>query len=187
MQEDRLSIRKGMKGMSHTSIVKTAPFQSEEDLLRLDIIDWDRLHGYWDSSAEAVRAISSWLIGTSIYVVIRCNLYEAPERDDWPGWRHTGRHPEIGRLYWNWFHWRKQGHLFFSDAPDFYGKLQLPDGRLHSFLGDIGRVSPPTFIQAFKSLGAHEFWISVLDPHTQVLIEPLMSICELVADGSSGS
>src|SRR6266487_3182346 len=175
-----------------TEILRRGAFKSEYDLLELDILDWNRLMGYWENTAEAVQAIASWLIDTSIYKVVRCDLTEAPEREDWPGWKHGGNHPEIGKRYWNWFHWKynqeKQfhGELFFSDSPDFRGTLLVPGWPKASFYGDIGKVSPPTFIRTLKCMDAHDIWISIIDEYTQVSIEPVKSIRQLWTDYIDG-
>jgi len=106
-------------------------------------------------------------------------LRAAPERDDWPGWKHVGAHELLGKLYWNWFYQRPMGDLHFSDSPDFHGRITFPDSPNRDFWGDIGKVSASTFIGSLKMMDANDLWISVLDERTQVVIEPLVSIKEL--------
>jgi hypothetical protein len=103
-------------------------------------------------------------------------VYTAPERDDWPGWQHAGNHAAIGRLFWNWFHWKKRGTLTFADAPDFSGVLHLVNGQTVSFFGDIGKVSPSTFLHTIKLLEQDDIWISIPTATTQIIIEPLISL-----------
>ena len=171
--------------MLTTKLLQQGTFKSELDLLALDCIDWNRLMGYWDNTAEALQTAASYLIDTAIYKVIQFDLCEAPERADWPGWRHVGHHPELGKLYWNWFHqmYNEERHynatIFFSDSPDFHGTLTIPGWSKAKFYGDIGKVSAPTFIRTLQKMDAHDIWISVLDTQTMVTIESFISTREL--------
>lgn len=164
------------------TIVETGRFKSRRDILKLNVVDWNRLINYWDNIDEAVEAISSCLIGIADYSIIECDMNAAPQRDDWPGWNHVGTHEQMGYLFWNWFHWKKKGIIHFSDSPDFSGKLILPNYPATKFYGDIGLVSAPTFIRTLKIMDANEIWITVVDSHTQIVIEPQVSIRQLWMD-----
>ena len=151
------------------------------DVLSLDIIDFNRLNGHWSNSADALKTIFSWFDGMAVVTVAELQNYiKAPGRDDWPGWDHVGSHEDVGKSYWNWFWWNHpKGELYFSDAPDFYGKFE--DGS--RFWGDVGRVSASTFAYTQKMLRKHDLWISLLgDGSRQVLIEPLVDINKLFSE-----
>src|SRR6266702_7478194 len=119
-------------------------FKSELDIMKLNIIDWNCLNGSWRNPADAVRTISSWFLGRAVYTIAREDLAEFPERDDWPGWKHVGRHERLGRLYWNAFYGSDMGTITFADEPDFSGTLIFPGYKRH-FWGDIGKVSAQCF------------------------------------------
>lgn len=161
-------------------IIEQGEITSSSDLLKLKVVDWNRLIDYWDSIPEAADSIASWLIVTRAhYSILRCDMHVAPKRDDWPGWNHVGGHPEMGQLFWNHFHWKNTGKLYFSDSPDFHGELQFPDQTSAKFYGDVGLVSAPTFMRSIKMLNEHDVWITVVDAETQIMIEPLGSIRQL--------
>lgn len=162
------------------NVIDRGEFTSENDLLKLPIVDWNRLINYWDNVYDATVSISSWLIASRAhYIIAECNMKSAPKREDWPGWKHIGCHPQIGQLYWNWFHWKQVGTLHFSDSPDFHGVLNRPGMEKAQFYGDVGLVSAPTFMRSIKSLEAHDLWITIVDMETQIIIEPLGSIRQM--------
>ena len=154
-------------------IVRQGIIESEYDLTDLQIIDWSRLYGYWRHAGDAIHAISSWFIWRAMYTVVKCDLRQAPDRDDWPGWKHVGHHEQLGRLYWNTFHYTQKGSLSFRDEPDFSGVLDFEDegqGQVH-FWGDIGKVSAVTFAHIQKCMTKHDLWISIPAYDCQVIIE----------------
>ena len=147
-------------------IVRQGIIESEYDLTDLHIIDWSRIGGYWRHAGDAIKAVSSWFIWRAMYTVVTCDLRQAPDRADWPGWKHVGRHEEIGRLYWNYFHWAGMGTISFHDEPDFSGTLDLEDEagqpRSAKFWGDVGKVSAVTFAHVQKRMNKGDIWISLL-------------------------
>jgi len=151
-------------------IIEQKLFTSELDIMKLNIIDWNRLNGSWRNPAEALRTISSWFVGNAAYTILRADLTEFPERSDWPGWKHAGRHERLGRLYWNAFYDSDMGTITFADEPDFSGMLIFPGYERH-FWGDIGKVSAQCFAMTQKCMREGDLWISVLDERTQVIIE----------------
>ncbi len=155
-------------------IVRQGIIESEYDLTDLHIIDWCRLGSYWRHAGDAIRAISSWFIWRAMYTGVKGDLCQAPDRDDWPGWKHVGRHEQLGRLYWNYFHWVEMGTLSFHDEPDFSGTLDLENEgqrRQAKFWGDIGKVSAVTFAHVQKQMNKHDLWISIPAYDCQVIIE----------------
>lgn len=161
-------------------IIDQRMIYNSQDVLKLKIIDWNRLNGYWNNPAEALDAITSWFAGNAYYSIIEHDIRAAPQRDDFPGWKHVGAHEEIGELFWNDFHDRLNGKLTFSDSPDFYGELYGEDGKVGNlFWGDIGQVSASAFAHTQKQLSAHDLWISVLSETRQIIIEPLIDINSL--------
>ena len=138
-----------------------------DDVLTLNLIDFTRLNGYWDNLLQAAETIFSWWDGAIVTTIKHENYHDAPEREDWPGWEHTGDHPFQGRQYWNWFwHDRPNGcKLVFSDSPDFWGHLDDGSG----FWGDIGMPSASAVALTQKSMGAHELFIFVHGPVHYVL------------------
>jgi hypothetical protein len=54
--------------------------------------------------------------------------------------------------------------------------LNHPDSGISHFWGDIGKVSAQIFALTQKELGAHDLWISVVDEHTQIIIEPFVNL-----------
>lgn len=150
-----------------------------EDFLRLRLVDWGRLNGVWEHEREAMEAVCSWVVNTTVCTVIKTPLWQYPQRDDWPGWEHVGVHPELGQQYWNYFHYRQLGELYFDDEPDFAGYIYRDGKDKQPFHGDIGQVSPSTFSMTYRSHFAHDLWISVLDSETQVILEPMVCIADL--------
>lgn len=162
------------------TIIEHGEIKSVRDLLKLGIIDWNRLNNYWENADEAASAIVSWLDGSkATYGIVDHDLSAVPDRGDWPGWKHVGLHPEMGKMYWNYFHYSFNGTLHFSDAPDFHGTLQFKDGSTARFYGDIGQVSASTFMHTIRMLDAGDIWISVIDSCTQIIIEPQISVSSL--------
>ncbi len=164
--------------MSGYKLIEQKIIESEYDILRLDIIDWNRFHP-WDHPGDALRSISSFFIGGAYYSIIETDLRAAPQRDDWLGWRHVGNHEYYGRLYWNWFHHYQNGELHFSDSPDFSGTLTRPNEYSARFWGDIGKVSARAFSDAQISMHAGDLWISIIGEDKQVIIETLVDIAKL--------
>jgi len=151
-------------------VIEQEFFTSELDIMKLGIIDWNRLNGSWRNPQDALQTISSWFLLGAAYTIIQQDLTEFPDRDDWPGWRHAGRHDRLGRLYWNAFYGSDMGTITFADEPDFSGTLVFPRYKRH-FWGDIGKVSAQCFAMTQKCMRKGDLWISVLDERTQVIIE----------------
>lgn len=170
-------------------------FTSAEEIQQLDIIDFARTNGYWDTPGAALAAIADLLIDRAAYLVTDMNLYDAPARDDWPGWEHgwneatAERHQTLGRLLWNYWHWifpslMPSEALQFSDAPDLSGLLPTgADGGLIAMQGDIGHVSASTFMLTVRGMRAgKDMWVSVPDAYQLVYIEPLIDYPALIAE-----
>lgn len=163
-----------------TKIIEQKIIETWYDMLRLDVIDWSRPYGMWEHPGETVRAITSCFCKKARYTIIQHDLLGAPDRDDWPGWTHTGDHPSLARLFWNDFHTRFSGTLTFSDEPDFSGTIHVPDSpKPVRFWGDLGRVSPQAFAMVQKKMVQHDLWISVPNHRKQIIIETLVDIQEL--------
>jgi hypothetical protein len=96
--------------------------ESERDIMKLDIIDWNRLNGSWANSFDALQTIASWFVQKAYFTVVKHDLRFAPNID-WPGWKHAGSHEYLGHLYWNDFYYRQRGNLVFSDEPGFFGVI----------------------------------------------------------------
>jgi len=165
--------------MTKAKIIKSKLIESPMDIIELDIIDFNRLNGYWNNSKEALDTIFSWFNGIASATIMKFdNYFDAPKRDDFPNWKHCGYHEEIAQEYWNWFFWNypnPNNKLYLSDSPDFHGIFEK-----HFFWGDIGKVSASAFAMTQKQMGMHDLWISLLgqgDWH--VVIEPLVSIIDL--------
>jgi len=118
---------------------------------------------------EALEQVGSWFVDTTRYAKIHVDLYSYPERDDFPGWAHVQDHEQVGRLFWNYFHYRFRGTLYFADSPDFWGTLTYSQG-------DIGKVSPIGLVEAQRQMSAFDLWISVANAVTQVILEPFVSL-----------
>ena len=152
------------------------------DILSLDIIDFNRLNGYWDNPAQALDTIFSWFnpelyCGYNVATITKVripNFNDAPIRTDFPGWSHVGGHEAIAKDYWDWFYWNHPGgNLHLSDSPDFYGNFE--DGTM--FWGDIGKVSASAFAITQKTMGANDLWISIPGGgSTQTIIETHIDI-----------
>jgi hypothetical protein len=158
------------------SILDHGIIRSVGDFVRLGIVDWTRYKPYWKSPQQAMEIVSSHFMKRMGFLVAHLDLYEYPDRDDFPGWKHAGRHEELGRLYWNHFHAVFSGKMHFHDQPDFSGVIIHKDRSPTdwSFWGDLGQVSPITILDISRALLPHTMWISVLDTQTQVVIEPLL-------------
>jgi hypothetical protein len=150
---------------------------SEEDMTRLDFLDWNRtIFG----PGRDMRGILNWLKGNMKYTIIQCDLRRAFPRDDFPDWSHSGSHVATGRLYWNWFHQQfahiTEKELLLSDSPDFCGSIVFPSkpGREEHrtyFWGDIGKVSIAAFVESFLQMRPGDLWISIRDEYTQLILE----------------
>lgn len=158
------------------SILDHGIIRSVGDFTRLGIVDWTRYKSHWQSPQHAMEIVSSHFTNRMSFLIARLNLYEYPERDDFPGWEHAGRHEELGRLYWNHFHYVFEGELRFHDRPDFSGVIIHRDRNPSEclFWGDIGLVSPITILDTVRALRPYTMWISVQDAQTQVILEPLL-------------
>lgn len=152
--------------------------KSPNDLFKLNIIDWNRLNGYWSNPLEALQSVGSWFTNTSHYTVMAIDITKAPQRTDFPGWDHVGHHEQVGELYWNWFHANHKGELHFSDSPDFYGNFQVDEGKC-GFYGDIGKASPIALASIQKQMVLGDIWISIVNEEKQVIIEPFVSLMDL--------
>lgn len=116
-------------------------FETPYDLLHLEFIDWNRYRPFASNMGDAVYGILNILKGNAAYSVLKIDIRSAPERDDFPGWHHIGtRHVPIAKYYWNWFHQNHKGHLNFTDAPDFGGYIDWPDGKFIQFRGCIRSI-----------------------------------------------
>lgn len=161
------------------AILEHGVFRSADDLVRLEIIDWHRLNGYWRHSGEALDSVSSWLIGTSHWSILRQPMRDDSYAPNWPRWKHVGDHEYFGRLFWNHFHANYSGELILGDEPDFTGVIRWKDDASTYFCGDFGQVSASVFALMIRQLRAHDLWISVLDDTTQVVIERLVDMSAL--------
>jgi hypothetical protein len=161
------------------NVIEQGIIQSVSDLGKLRIIDWNRTNGYWGHNpVRAMRIIDQCFTGRTGYTVVKIDMQRFPERSDWPSWDHVGCHEQLGKLYWNTFHATFTGELKFSDAPDFEGTIHFPDYRDVTILGDIGEVSVSTFIMSMFQLNRSDLWISVPDAHTQIILEPIINLCD---------
>ena len=146
-------------------IIKTIELKTISDILALDIIDFNRLNGYWKNSAEALNTIWSWvtLNGKGGFFASRIEPEDwgQYERADFPEWKHVAYHVGVARDYWCWFMntQKSEGdYLRFSDSPDFYGSVSKKN-----FWGDIGKTSPNAFMQSIKQMNDGDLWISLID------------------------
>src|SRR5690242_14370853 len=97
--------------------VEVGFIKSPADIARLTIIDWSRYKSYWESPMRAVDVIGGYCIGFR-YSIMRTDLREFPERDDFPEWGHVGSdHNRLGRLYWNFFKYMYHGEINYHDRP----------------------------------------------------------------------
>jgi predicted heme/steroid binding protein len=124
------------------------PLTSAEELASLDIIDFGRLGGYFDSPFEAARACFN-TIAPCCYIDIRVDCYfDVPEASGWSGWDHAGRHEAKGKDLYNFVNAHPHmSKIRFSDCPDFDVEIH---GNLYK--GDIGKVSTYGFV--FGAMGA---------------------------------
>ena len=153
--------------------IKKGTFESESDLLALDIVDFSRLNGYWPNAGAAMRTIFNFLKdGNATYEVFNVPGFDdAPPRDDFPDWSHVGNHVDVARRFWNWFHHHfPQYELNLSDSPDFQC-IKRGEDSTHFIWGDFGQVSASAFALCQKLCRAGDMWMSVLDRgHTHVLV-----------------
>ncbi|HEX2614877.1 MAG TPA: hypothetical protein VHL10_05240 [Nitrososphaera sp.] len=175
-----------MKKEIGMKVLQQGVFRSAEEVTALHMIDFKRTNGYWeDNTLKGIETVASWLVGTTAYTVAEIDLSRYPTRSDWPGWNHRGYHEPIGKLYWNFFfaQFEKQGgKLCFSDAPDFAGSFIDTEGVERRVFGDVGEVSVSTFVlDVLPHLRDQDLWISVLDEHHQVILEPLINLQEEIA------
>ncbi len=91
--------------------------RSVGDFVRLGIVDWMRYKLYWRSPQQSMQVVSAPFINKMSFLVAQLDLHEYRERNDFPGWKHVGAHEELGRLYWNHFHYVFEGELHFHDQP----------------------------------------------------------------------
>jgi hypothetical protein len=140
-------------------------FNSPTDLMSLEIIDFQRLNGYWSHSGAAMTTIFSHLErGRASYAIYDVpDFDQAPDTPDWLCWDHVGDHAMIGRKLWNWFHEKLPEYtLTFRDAPDFQAHA-YKDGHTHFIWGDIGMVSASSFAWAQKFMRPDDIWMSILN------------------------
>lgn len=149
--------------------------KSPGDLARLNIIDFNRYKTYWKSPSHALDIIASYIVGFR-YSIVKIYPYRCPERSDFPGWKHAGRHEDVGRLFWNFFKYvfDEQSKLYFHDQPDLSGSIYNAslDPNTRVFHGDIGLVSPITFLDTNKFTFAPHMWISVNEDILTILEAP---------------
>jgi hypothetical protein len=164
-----------------SEILESKLIDSAEDLYRWNIIDFNRLNGYFEHSGHAMDTIFGWFNKLAHITVIDLGekFFDVPKRSDFPQWKHVGNHESVARDYWNFFkhyHNKPGNSLHFSDAPDFYGEL---NGQ--RFWGDIGQVSASAFALTQKQMGAHDIWISLLYAgEMQVVIESFIDIPQYI-------
>lgn len=160
------------------TIVEQGIIRSINDFVRLNIVDWERFSPYWKSEQNAIDVISRSFVNRFYCTIAKVDLLQYPERNDFPGWSHVGDHVSIGKLFWNHFKYCFDGRLVFHDSPDFSGYFynRKPTPRKHHFRGDIGKVSPIAMKEAATILGPYSMWISVIDEHTQIILEKLIPI-----------
>jgi len=163
-------------------IIEQRFIESPLDILELNIIDFNRLNGVWGNPREAIDTIFSWfdpmLTPGAVFTICNIDDFErAPDRDDFPDWKHIGSHVEIAKYFWNWFFFNHpNGHLRLSDSPDFWGNFGefFPTMR-----GDFGKVSASTFALSQKAMQKNDIWVSVLGNGSEhVIIESQYSILD---------
>lgn len=115
--------------------------------------------------------IGGLLCGGADYITFDVPDFAAyPERGDWPGWKHVGNHPAIGRSLWNWFHHHlPQYTLVFVDQPDLRA-WSIRGKKTHFIHGDVGQVPPQAFVRALNGLEPGDMWISVLNGGTKHVV-----------------
>lgn len=159
--------------ISYIEMLEPKTFETPYDLLHLEFIDWNRYGRFAKNMGDAVYGILNILKDDAAYSVIKTDLCSAPERDDFPDWHHVGtRHVPIAKSFWNWFYERHNGTLVFTDAPDFGGHINWPDGKVSTIIGDIGKVSVDAFVEGLRYISSeNDFWISIPDFETQIIIQ----------------
>lgn len=157
------------------TILEQGIISSVGDFVRLNIVDWKR-HKPCKSEQQAMDVVSSWFVNRFAYTIAKVDLFKYPERDDFPGWKHAGNHEEIGQMFWNHFKYCFDGELRFHDSPDFSGVIYHRNStpQEYPFYGDIGKVSPMAIRDIIDGLYPYTLWISVVDEHTQVILERLI-------------
>jgi hypothetical protein len=160
--------------------------ESLEELMQLNIIDFQRTNGRWDDNiSQGIATVANWLINTTVYSLVEIDLTRYPLCGDFPAWTHAGEHEQIGRLYWSFFfsaYGKRSPHLQFSDAPDFRGSYLDNEQVRRNIYGDIGQISVSAFVEnVLPNLRLHDLWISVLDSYSQVIVEPLVDLQALAA------
>ncbi len=116
----------------------------------------------------ALEVIGNWLIGNTVYTVIREDMRKCPDLNDFPRWGHVGHHRSLGKRYWNMFHALFQGTLTFHHMPDFSGTIIFDDPKQEvAFWGDIGHVSASTFgVDVLPHVHKGDLWISLVSEDT---------------------
>ena len=158
----------------HNMITKTIELKTIRDILSLDIVDLNRLNGYWSNPAECIDSMWSWLTmngkGGFFASWVEPDTWGQHTREDFPEWKHVGNHVSVGIDYWAWFMSTRQNDsdsLSFSDSPDFYGDI----GSNH-FWGDIGKCSPDVITRTVKQMQAGDLWISLVgDGSLHIVLE----------------
>lgn len=110
-------------------------------------------------------------------------------------WKHgsgnSGAHNRLGMAYAWWATNNIEGlNIALGDSPDFCGTTLHGMHREHDFAnvaGDIGVCSFLAFNNGFMNLGFHSYWISVLNPTKQILIQFNYNPNELHRRGLFGS
>ena len=51
-------------------VVEQKLIESERDIMKLDIIDWNRLNGSWANSFDALQTITSWFVHKAYYTIL---------------------------------------------------------------------------------------------------------------------
>ena len=161
------------------TVMEEGVIRSLGEFLRLDFIDWKRER----NSHLAMDSLGSYFINRASYTILEVDLYQYPERSDFPVWHHTGsNHTEVGKAFWNFFHYYYKGsELHFHDMPDFSGVIRhndrTPSNR--ELWGDVGKVSPIVIKEMVSVLRYYSIWMSVSDWNRVVIIEPLVPVTSL--------
>lgn len=83
------------------TVIKQELILSEDELVRLNIIDFGRNNGgVFGGPHKAIRVISNHVVRSMVCTITE-DTEEYPERDDFPGWSHVGNHVAVGKKYWN--------------------------------------------------------------------------------------
>jgi hypothetical protein len=166
-------------------IIKQGVISSVEEIGSLKIMDFSRCNGVWQNNpVTAMKVAEKWMVGRMRYTILEIDMSKYSQRNDWPGWKHTGHHEPLGRMYWNCFFANDNGHgvLEFSDSPDFAGTFCSSKSEKETrFYGDIGQVSASTFlIDVLPRMDESDLWVTVLNKNTQVILEPLCDIGDMM-------